>query len=309
MKQTILVTAMLSSLTTTSVMAATIVDQDGFKYKLNGDIQIQLQKDNGEDKNLYVNFDSLKLDNKISYQLTKDLSAFGRIKFDFDDAANDDEDQNSAALKDAYVGFAYRDTALSVGKQDYATDEFGVAEDYEMDSDDVAFDETGGDDVILVNFDLDKVNLMLSTELRAEGEDSEDEQSFDAFASFNVSDVEFAVAYQNREVAIHGDKMDSYGVSAKYDAGFATFAADYSEAKDTLKVYNLVTMFDVADSTTMVLGYVNNKPESDEEVREWYTNVTYAFPEFKDVKVFAELSNTNKEGAEMAYVAGTEIEF
>lgn len=309
MKKNILAVAIMTAISATSASAATLYEDNGFKYEMDGDIQVQLQKDNGEEKNLYVNFDALEFDNKVSYQLNDNLTAFGRIKFDFDDAANGDEDQKSAELKDGIVGFKYNKVSFSVGKQDYATDEFGIAEDYEMDSDDVAFDETDGDDVLLLNIDLDSVNIMLSTELQAKGEDSEGPQSFDAFASIELADWELAAAYQNREVEVGGDKVDSYGVSAIYDAGFAKFAADYSEAEDTLKVYNLVSMFNVNDATNMVLGYVNNKPEAESSIHEWYANVTYEFPEFDQVKVFAELSNTDAEGAEMAYMAGAEIEF
>ena len=311
MKKHILAIAVITATTATTASAVTLVEKDGLTYELGGDIQVQLQKDNGKDKHLYVNFDSLEFDNEVSYELSDDLTAFGEIKFDFSDAANADEDQNGAELKDALMGFKYGNTSLSVGKQDYASDEFGVAEDYEMDSDDVAFDETDGDDVILLNIDLEPVEIMLSTELQAKGEDSEGEQSFDAFASVEIADLELAAAYQSREVEIDGDTLNTYGISATYDAGFATFAADYSEAEDTMKVYNFVTMFSATDSTDIALGYVNNKPESDEDedVSEWYANITYEFPEFDDVKLFAEISNTDADDAEMAYVTGAKIKF
>ncbi|RQW61106.1 porin [Vibrio viridaestus] len=309
MKQLILTAAIIAATTATSASAASIVDKDGFIYEINGDIQIQLQKDNGEDQHLYVNYDSLEIENSVAYEVTEDVTAFGVIKFDFDDAANGDEDQNSAELKDAFIGFETSNVSLSVGRQDYASDEFGIAEDYEMDSDDVAFDETDGDNVILLSFNQDNVELMLSTDLQAKGEDNEGEQSFDAFASIAIDKLQLAASYQNREVEVDGDTLNTYGVSALYDAGFATFAADYSDAEDTLEVYNLVTTFNVTDATKVALGYVNNKPEAEESVNEWYANVTYEFPKFNAVKLFAEVSNTDAEDAELAYLAGAEIEF
>lgn len=301
--------AVITATTASTAGAVTLIENEGFTYKLGGDIEVHLQKDNGEDKNLYVNFDSLKISNEIYYQLSDNLTAFSELNFDFDDAANADEDQNSAELKDAFIGFEYNNISLIVGKQDYASDEFGVAEDYEMDSDDVAFDETDGDDVILLNVDLEPVEFILSTELQAKGEDSEGEQSFDAFVSVKISNVELAAAYQRRETEIDGNTMDTYGISAIYDAGFATFSADYSEAEDTLKVYNFVTTFSATDSTNIALGYVNNKPESEDDINEWYTNVTYKFPEFDDVRLFAEVSNTDADDAEMAYLVGAQIKF
>ncbi len=309
MNKIIFAVAILSLTTAFSTSAANLIEKDGFTYEMDGDIQIQLQKDNGKDKHLYVNYDSLEFDNKVLYKLNDDLTAYGRVKFDFSDAANGDEEQNSAEIKDAMVGFKYINTSLSVGKQDYATDEFGIAEDYEMDSEDVAFDETDGNNVILVNIDLGSVEILLSTDLQAEGEDNEGEQSYDAFVSYDIADLELAAAYQNREAEVDGDTINSYGVSASYDAGFAVFAADYSESQDIMKVYNFVTMFNITDDTEIVLGYVKNKFESDDDVNEWYTNVTYELPQFNSVKLFAEVSNTDADDAEMAYVLGTELEF
>lgn len=309
MKKHMLTVAIIAATAATSVNAAKLVEKDGFIYELNGDIQIQLQKDNGKDKHLYVNYDSLEIENKVAYEVTEDLTAFGVIKFDFDDAANGDKDQNSAELKDAFIGFENSNISLSVGKQDYASDEFGIAEDYEMDSDDVAFDETDGDNVILLSFNQDNVELMLSTDLQAKGEYNEGEQSFDAYAAVEIEHLQLAVSYQNREVEVDGATFNTYGVSALYDAGFATFAADYSEAEDTLKVYNFATTFGVTESTKVALGFVNNKSEAEESVNEWYANVTYEFPKFDNVKLFAEISNTDAEDAQLAYVAGAEIEF
>ena len=45
-----------------SASAATIYEKDGFTYKLNGDLQVQLRQDVGADKNAYVDFDDLELD-------------------------------------------------------------------------------------------------------------------------------------------------------------------------------------------------------------------------------------------------------
>lgn len=309
MTKKILTVAILFATVATSVNAAKIVETDGFIYEINGDLQVQLQKDNGKDKHLYVNYDSLEIENKVAYEVTEDLTAFGVLEFDFDDAANGDEDQNSAALKDALIGFESSNISFSVGRQDYASDEFGIAEDYEMDSDDVAFDETDGDNVILLSLNLENVELMLSTDLQAKGEDNEGEQSFDAYAAVEIEKLQLAASYQDREVEVDGASLKTYGISALYDAGFATFAADYSESEDTLKVYNFATTFGVTDSAKVALGFVNNNPEDEESVNEWYANVTYKFPKFDDVKLFAEISNTDAEDAQLAYVAGAEIEF
>ncbi len=308
MKKTLIASSIITALTATSAFAATIAEKDGFKYELNGDLQVQLQKDNGDDKHLYVNFDDVEFDNKISYQLDDHLTALGRIKFDFKDSANDKKGKTSD-LDEAFLGFKYHNTTATIGKQDYATDHFGIAEDYEMSSDDVAFDKTKGDDVLALDIDLNRLNIVLSTELRAEEEDSEDEQSFDLFASYGTDVFELAVAYQKREQSLHGDEKHAYGISAAFDAGFATFAADYSEAEDELEVYNVVSLFDVADRTRMAIGFVNNKPTDDKETNEWYANVTYRFNKFSNVRIFGELSSSDADDSELGYMMGTRIKF
>ncbi|ENM5835546.1 hypothetical protein NTH44_003658, partial [Vibrio metoecus] len=62
MKQRVLAVAIISAMATTSVNAANIIKKDGFIYEINGDIQIQLQKDNGKKKNIYVKYDSLEIE-------------------------------------------------------------------------------------------------------------------------------------------------------------------------------------------------------------------------------------------------------
>jgi len=145
-------TALALGLMSTTVQAVTLVENKGISFDIKGDLQIQLQKDNDKYQDAQFNFDSLELTNIISYEVNQDLTMFGELGFDFADAANKYED--SVELSNALVGFEYRNMLLTLGKQDYASDEFGIAEDYEMASDDVAFPEDEGKNVILLKMDF-----------------------------------------------------------------------------------------------------------------------------------------------------------
>ncbi|MGL4224863.1 MAG: porin [Vibrio sp.] len=303
-------TALALGLMSTTVQAVTLVENKGISFDIKGDLQIQLQKDNDKYQDAQFNFDSLELTNIISYEVNQDLTMFGELGFDFADAANKYED--SVELSNALVGFEYRNMLLTLGKQDYASDEFGIAEDYEMASDDVAFTEDEGKNVILLKMDFKPFELILSTDLPVKNKDNETTRSFDAFAAVEVWDFELAAAYQN--FVDEGDKFQTYGLSVAYDAGFALFAADYSQTKDdaedaTFKVYNLATLFSVSDSIDIALGYVSNKQESKSEEKEWYANATYYVPNFKRLSVFSEISHTNGDDAELAYLAGVQMKF
>ncbi|EOG1394214.1 porin [Vibrio cholerae] len=302
--------ALILAMMTASANAATLVEKNGITFDMKGDFQVQLQKDNNKYQDAQFNFDSLELSNIVSYAVNQDVTMFGELTFDFSDAANKSEE--SVELKNALVGFEYRNMLLTLGKQDYASDEFGIAEDYEMASDDVAFPEDEGKNVILLKMDFKPFELILSTDLPVKNKDNETTRSFDAFAAVEVWDVELAAAYQH--FVDEGDKFQSYGLSVAYDAGFALFAADYSHTKDdaedtTFKAYNLATVFSVSDSIDIALGYVSNKQESEAESKEWYANATYHVPNFKRLSLFSEISRINGDDAELAYLAGVQMKF
>ncbi|CAH8208569.1 hypothetical protein [Vibrio aestuarianus] len=83
MKKNILAVAIISATAATSANAINLIEKDGFIYEVNGDVQIQLQKDNGKDKHLYFNYDSLEIENLVAYEVTEDLTAFGILTFDY----------------------------------------------------------------------------------------------------------------------------------------------------------------------------------------------------------------------------------
>ena len=151
-----LLLAVAVSVAAGSAQAVTVYENGGFTYKMNGDFQVQLRKDVGNDDNNseYVDYDDLEIKNYISYQLSENLTGFGRLDFDFKDHANGKE--VNKPIEEAYVGLTYGVTSLSLGKQNFASDEFGIEEAYELETvpedrfDDIA---TDGDDTVRMDIE------------------------------------------------------------------------------------------------------------------------------------------------------------
>lgn len=325
-----LLLAVAVSVAAGSASAATIYEGNGLTYKINGDVQIQLRKKVGEDEHADVEFDDIELKNYVSYDLGSDMKAFGRVDFSFDDKANDSGD-DSADLEEAYVGLALGNTSVSIGKQNFASDEFGIEEAYELISDEDRFDgvETSGDDTIRLDIELENVYIAASYELQAKGSDnSSSGKYFDLFASTDIGNVTLAAAYQNTSDADEdfiykngADDVDTWGFSASYDAGFATFAAEYSTTDDLADQYGIATTFAVAETTTVAIGVIDtdfddayiakfSTPDDIiEDFTEWYANVTYKFPTQKNVSLFAEIADTDLDDSDMGYLAGMRVKF
>lgn len=325
MKKLILVAAV--AVASGSANAATIYENGGFEYKLNGDLQVQLRQQAGDDENADIEFDDLELKNYVSYQLNDSMTAFGRIDFGFKDAANgsnEPEGDEDVELEEAYMGLAFGATSVAFGKMDTASDEFGVEQAIENHTDDHRFDGVGatdGDDVIRIDADLSNVYLVASYEMESEGNDSESGEYLDLFATTEFGGLELAAAYQKwKDADFSSDEtVDTWGVSSAYDFGIATLAADYSESdsnfdtsENNAEQYNLVAMFDVATTTGIAIGMTETSYDDLvglDDVTEWYANVTYAFPAHKNVTVFAEIADTDEDNTDMGYLAGIRLKF
>lgn len=314
MKKLIL-TAAIAALTATSVNAATVYDAKGLKYDIKGDWQIQLRQKAGDDKKADVEFDDLEIKNTITYDLQDNLTAFGQLDFSFDKAA--EGSQSGDKLEEAYIGVKYNNFAVSIGQQNFAVDSFGVEEAYESITSaikDDAFDKvaTSGNDVLRADYTGENFTVIASTEISGDGAGSStDGEGFDIFASTQLGGVTLGAGYQ--DYSNFTNDYTVWGLSAAYDAGVATIAADYSVAEDQnnveIKYTNLATTFKVASTTSMAVGLVNVKEDGADDVTGWYTNVTYKFPTQKNVSLFAELGDTNEDNVDLGYMAGIRLKF
>ena len=313
MKKLLLAVAM-SSVAAGSVNAATIYEKDGLTYKLNADFQVQLRQKVGDDtEDLYVDFDDLELKNYISYDLGNDMKAFGRLDFDFKDDANGKE--VNTPIEEAYVGLQYGAVTGSIGKQNFASDEFGIEEAYEAPLDEDQFDAnaTDGEDTIRFDVELGNVYLVLSHDLEAESKNGSKGDYTDLFVSTEVAGLALAAAYQTH-TPLTQESIDTYGISASYDFGIALLAADYSSTDDSntdldTTLYNVAVAFDLTSTTGAAIGIQNQEEDGSDDVTGWYANVTYKFPAAKNVSVFAELADTDEDGIDMGYLAGMRVKF
>jgi predicted porin len=315
-----------------SVHAATVLQKDNFTYKISGDWQIQFRQDPGKDQDLDVEYDDLELKNHVDYKLNDSVTAFGQLDFGFKNAAdksieveNDDKYPYGPHLEEAYVGFKFMDTKLFVGKTDSAGDEFGIQGTKETIVADDGFDEygaTSGDDLIGISAEfVDMITVVATHEMEAESEKSYDEGTFyDIFVGAEFKGVSLGVAYQSLEASeASGSDAETtiWGVQAAYDAGFASFAADYSVsecdeggATEEFTIWNAFVAVPIKP-VTLGAGYVTLDPdnEAEEDITGWYANVIYKVPTAKNVRLFAEIADTDEEDTDMGYLAGLRIKF
>lgn len=311
MKKLILAAA-IAAVSASTVNAATIYEGKGLTYKLKGDWQVQLRDNASKTKDAEVEFDDLELKNSITYDLGNGLKAFGQLDFGFKDAAEDK--QSGSDLEEAYVGLDFGSAAVAIGKQNNASDEFGVEGAYEHAVSEDAFDaagQTDGDDVIRMDVEMDNFTLVVSTELEAEGEDSAGDASYELFAATEVAGVELAAAYQSIDKT--ANDVDTWGVSAATKLGPVALAADYSvqdNGTTDLAVYNVVAKFKASKSTTIAVGMTEEEVSSTADETQVYANVTYKFPAQKNVSIFAEISDVdNSSDLDLDMLAGMRIKF
>ena len=311
-----------------SANAATVYENGGLTYKVNGDFQIQFRQATGheDDNRAEIEYDDLELKNFVSYDLGNDLTAFGRLDFGFKDAAEDDE--NGSNLEEAFVGLKYGVASVSFGKQNFASDEFGIEEAIEVETiDEDRFDDTGtdGDDTIRVDVELDKVYFAASHEMDAsDDDDGIDGEFYDLFVATDLAGLELAAAYQLWNPVDLDDSVGTWGLSASYNFGFMNLAADYSVSdwsdvgtweEEDMTQYNVAAVFPVASTTDVALGMGNKDSDAwEEDITEWYANVTYKFPAHKNVSVFAEIAQSDEEyadgdDAELGFLAGMRVKF
>ena len=314
MKKLTLVTAIAAVLSGGSASAATIYDKDGLSYKMKGDWQIQLRQKPGDDNDLNVEFDDLEIKNSVAYALGDDMTAFGQLDFGFKNAA--DAKSDGSHLEEAYVGLGFGNVAVRMGKQAYASDEFGVHMAIENYYAAHRFDEIAvdGDDVIRLDVEMDNMTFIVSTEIEADS-NSSDVTSTDLFLATKMGGVDLGLAYQmhDPDVSVDGDDIDTWGISAAFDFDAVELGLDYSDSSNDggadSSQLNLAAGFSVAETTKMALGVSRIEEDGSEDVLETYANVTYKFPEQKNVKLFAEVTTSDEDNVDAGFLAGMNIKF
>lgn len=297
-----------------AAQAVTVYEKDGFTYKIKGDWQIQLRQDPGQDQDLDLEYDDLEIKNAISYDFSDKFSAFGELDFGFKNAADKSNSDEGPHLEEAYLGFSFDMVSILFGKTDSAADEFGVEGAKETIVANDAFDEVGavdGDDLIKVEADFDIVRVVAAYEIEAESEKSDDNGTFvDFYVGAEFAGVEIGAAYQSYEPK-GGETIDIYGVSAAYSVGAFHVAADYSVAEDEETIWNIFTSVKVHKTTKIGAGFVTQDFDEDgkDDVTGYYANVEYKFPQYKNLSVYAEIADSDKDNHDLGYLVGCRFKF
>lgn len=310
--------------------AGTVLKKDNFTYKIKGDWQIQFRKEIGDDEDLDVEYDDLEIKNYAAYAINDNLTVFGELDFGFKNAADKSDEDDGPHLEEAYLGVKFSDFKLMVGETDSAGDQFGIQGTKETVLADDCFDEFGatdGDDLIKLEAEFaDMITVVAAYEIEADSEKShENGEFFDIFVGLNIQGFSAGVAFQNMQPYGYDDDLNIWGIQAGYDAGFASFGVDYSKTdadddllaagivdgySDNVGILNIAVAVPV-DTFTFGAGYVMLTPEDDDEddINGWYLNVIYKFPSAKKVSLFAEVGDTDEDGADIGYLAGMRIKF
>lgn len=311
--KTKLAVAVLAASVVSTAHSATVYEGNGLSYQIKGDWQVQLRQKAGDEQKLDVEFDDLELKNAVTYGLTDSLSAFGQLDVSFDGEGND-QSKDSAKLEEAYVGLNFNGTKVSIGRQNLAGDEFGVEAAYETHTAEDRFEQVAdkGDDVVRVATRFGAVEVVASALLAAESSKNAAGEAMDLFVSTEVAGVKLAAAYQTFNDNKPGSEdQNTWGISASYNAGIATVAADYSTT-DTGShdedVTNLVVRFNPAATVKAAIGAVRVDDGSSDST-EWYANASYQFPERKHVSLFVEVADTDEDNVSLGYLAGMQIKF
>ncbi len=311
MKKAVLAPAIAAAMFIGSVQAVTIYENNGLKYELKGDLQVQLRQKIGAEKDIDLEFDDLELKNRLGYDLGNNIVAFGQLDYSFDQKANDPSAADGGKLEEAYLGLRFDTIDLRFGKQNYSTDEFSVERSYETVVEDDIFDlnDDAGDDVVRIDARFNNIFLSVSTDLESEGNlNREGISSTDLFVSGFMGKLSMMAAYQSYQDP-GSESVTAWGLGVEYDAGFATFGADYGAMTDTADVYNLVAAFPVADTTAVALGIQSRDEEIGDDVKGWYANATYKFPSQNNVSIFAEVGDTDAEKSDPGFLAGMQVKF
>jgi predicted porin len=301
----ILFALIATALVATGAQAATVFDKDGFKYSLSGDLEIQLQDLNTDaDDDLDVAYDDLEIKNAVSYELGNGLTAFGELDFGFKEAAEGNSEDDSINMEEAYLGLGYENYTIRFGKTTSAGDDFGISQEIDLIGGD-GFVYCSGDDLIKITADFDMVSVVAAYELQAN--DGSGSSFYDILVSASVAGIDAAVAYENNSDL----DVDTFGISLAYDAEVVTVAADYTVTDydgTDVDVWNFAAVVPVTDAATVAAGYVYTDVEGDDdEVNGYYLNVAYML--HNNVKLFAELGDSDEDDVDMAYLAGLQVVF
>jgi len=324
MKKLVLIAAIAGVAAANSANAATLYNDKGLKYSLKGDWQVQMRQDIGSEQEMQVEFDDLELKNVVAYDLGDGMTAFGQLHHGFKNQADaktvkltDESIDKGPHLEEAFVGLDFGMFAFAMGKMDYASEDFGVeAAKEEKTVDTYAMEDDAGDDVLHFAFDLETVLIEVSHELASDSESSGSAESTDILVTGETAGVEYQAMYQTYAANPDADSITTMGVAVSYDLGMAKLGLDYSDRDgdandDGLTVINFLASIKAGKTAKVNVGMIQNDFEEDgaDSITETYVNYIYKFPTQKNVRLFVEVADSDKDDTDMGYLAGLRLKF
>lgn len=298
MQKTVVAAALGALLSSGAAGAATLVDQDGLKLHLKGDLQVQLFQKPGVDRDLDVDYDDLELKFGAKYDLGNGTSAFGELDIDWKKQGDGSDDD---VVDDAYVGLAFGAVSVALGRKPWGSDNMYSEQAIEMDGG-IAFADTAGSDTLQLSYAAGDIEAILSVDI----EEGEDEAATDLYIGGKLAGADVAVAFQSYEATPDADAVDTVGVLAKFKAGPAKIGVDFS-SNDNVDVVNLSAGMPVAAKTKAAVGVTQVSPDGGDEVLHWYLNATHKL--HKQVSAFVEVGNSDEDDSDMGFLAGMRVKF
>lgn len=298
MKKLILATA-IAGLTASSVAtAATVYEKDELSIDVNGDYQVQIIQNIGDDQDADVEYDDLELKIGAKYNLSNGITAFGQLDLDWNNQGDGSDDD---VVDEAYVGLAKGAFSTSIGRQYWGSDSFGVEKAYELDGGN-AFPATGGNDTIKFAYDSARFGGVLSHDLA----ENNDDKATDLLLTTKVGPAEVGVAYQSYEEAGSDDALETTGIMASFDIGRSNVGIDYS-TNDDADYTNIAASFPIRGKTTGAIGATFVDPDAGEDATQWYLNATHKL--HNNVSLFAEIGDNDVDNTDLGYVTGMQVTF
>ncbi|WP_428239922.1 porin [Gynuella sp.] len=320
MKKMALSIAVSTVVAASGASAATILEQDNLKLDLEGDFQVNFEKSTVKDSKVQMVYDDMEVKFKPTYSFDNGLTAFGVLEVEFKDDADRaplsaggvEVDVPSNKVDDAYVGLGYMGGTIAFGDMVYASDDFGIGEDFELGVDGAGLGSTDGADVIKVTYGTDMFTVKASYDMPEEDMSGlKDERSFDLYGETTFSDITVAGTFQSYKKQGKGaDDVNSFGISGKYATDMFSVGAEFTsvdEENAEAVAYEIAGTYSATDMVTLAAGFGQWIPDEGDTVSQYYLNAKYAFAE--KAYTFAEIGGNDVDDSELGYAVGLAVKF
>ena len=304
MKKLTLAIASISAVMAAGVQAETINGEEGLDLNLTGTVDVLYTKTTAEESTTNMLFDDVKLGVNPVYTTDTGITALANFEVGF---AESEEAGPDLDLKKAYVGLGTMGSELTIGKQAYAADEFGIGKDIKLGVGNVLA-TTSGSDVVKASYEVeDMVKVVASLDVS----ENEDEMDVDVFGQYTLMDsITVAGTLQSHVANKDADAMVYLGLSGAYAMDAYSVAAEFTYNVDAeVMAYEIAGAYDVVEDITIAAGfgqYIDNDDSTD-AVSTYYLNSEYKLHE--NASAYAELGGTSVENSELAYAVGMKVSF